>query len=247
MLSTANYDIGQFYYTGVGTSGWYSEESNLIVNATEDEDCASSIKGLNLDVRLSVQSRTIGSVNSGNVFQPMMLEFDIDGNNLGDYASAKEQGDHVIQILGCTLTNMITSYSYMDVLAQEVVNIESGKTNHVTIGFLPSAQYAAIIVTVSGRGTNMLSLYKSMKNIKLYTLTERIYAEFQSSDISFVKVGIQGSPGTVFILNGSKFIIGKTGVFELYNRNVEIYSLGFKVVEGNPFIVTYKYLPLTQS
>ena len=57
------------------------------------------------------------------------------------------------------------------------------------------------------------------------------------------KVGFQGYPGSEIFINGNKFIVGNSGQFELYNKNISIYALGVKIKIGEPFIITYKYIP----
>ena len=62
------------------------------------------------------------------------------------------------------------------------------------------------------------------------------------------KIGIQGPPGLMFILDGEEFRIGRSGIFELYNNDVSISSVGFILKDSSfiPdgkdfFIMDYKY------
>ena len=50
---------------------------------------------------------------------------------------------------------------------------------------------------------------------------------------SLKKIGIQGPPGLMFILDGEEIKIGKSGVYELYNDNIDISYIGFIIKDSS--------------
>lgn len=58
---------------------------------------------------------------------------------------------------------------------------------------------------------------------------------------SLKKIGVQGPPGLLMVINGEEIRIGRSGIYEI-NRKVNISSIGF-IVENNDkyFILDYQY------
>jgi hypothetical protein len=75
------------------------------------------------------------------------------------------------------------------------------------------------------------------------------YLQPHFSDLKQLKkIGIQGPPGLLFVLDGEEIRIGKTGIYELYNDSISISYLGFCIKESNQvpdgkdfFILDFKY------
>lgn len=57
---------------------------------------------------------------------------------------------------------------------------------------------------------------------------------------TLTKLGIQGDPGTVIIINGNEAVIGKTGIFEL-DQVTEITSLIFPNGAESTTLIDYIY------
>lgn len=56
------------------------------------------------------------------------------------------------------------------------------------------------------------------------------------------KIGIQGTSGLMFTINGEEMIIGRTGIYELYHPDIPINYLGFVTYSDDDFfIVDYQY------
>lgn len=62
------------------------------------------------------------------------------------------------------------------------------------------------------------------------------------------KIGLQGPPGLMFVLDGEEIRIGRTGVYELYNDNIEISYIGFIIKDSlftqsgkDFFVMDFKY------
>ena len=66
--------------------------------------------------------------------------------------------------------------------------------------------------------------------------------------VSIKKLGIQGPPGLMFVLDGEEIKIGRSGIYELYHESINITYIGFIVKtseftqEGKDyFIMDFKY------
>lgn len=62
------------------------------------------------------------------------------------------------------------------------------------------------------------------------------------------KIGLQGPPGLMFVLDGEEIRIGRAGVYELYNDNIEISYIGFIIKDSlftqsgkDFFVMDFKY------
>lgn len=65
---------------------------------------------------------------------------------------------------------------------------------------------------------------------------------------SLKKIGIQGPPGMMFVIDGEEIKIGRSGIYELYNDNINITYIGFIVKNSSftqdgkdYFIMDFKY------
>lgn len=69
------------------------------------------------------------------------------------------------------------------------------------------------------------------------------------TDLTFLtKIGVQGPPGMLMAINGEEIRIGRSGIYELYNDNIDITSIGFVVKDSTLtqdgkdfFILDFKY------
>lgn len=62
------------------------------------------------------------------------------------------------------------------------------------------------------------------------------------------KIGLQGSPGLLFTLDGEEIRIGRSGIYELYHEEISISYIGFVIKESSGplsgkdfFILDFKY------
>ncbi|AXF52529.1 MAG: carbohydrate binding domain protein [Caudoviricetes sp.] len=56
------------------------------------------------------------------------------------------------------------------------------------------------------------------------------------------KIGIQGKPGLLFTINGEEIRVGRSGIYELYHKDITISYLGFVAIDDdNHFILDFKY------
>lgn len=218
-ITTAQYDIGQACFNGVDVGAFTHATMELTASAWTNPAYAETYQ--NSDMKLTQAHFT----PVGTSYLPCILEF-----------TATISQTHTIQILGATAS---TQYcEEMDILAQVTIYSNS-ETNRYAVGLLPLHNYAALYVIVKDRASDT----------KL-TLTQVTLTPLQdfaaATNTSLAKMAIQGAPKTRFIINGELFQIGRSGKFELYNKNIAIYSLGIEAVEGSPFIVTYKWIPQQQ-
>lgn len=65
---------------------------------------------------------------------------------------------------------------------------------------------------------------------------------------SLKKIGIQGPPGLMFVIDGEEIKIGKSGIYELYNTDISISYIGFVLKNSaitqngeDFFIMDFKY------
>jgi hypothetical protein len=75
------------------------------------------------------------------------------------------------------------------------------------------------------------------------------YLSTNFSDLTKLKkIGIQGPPGLLFVIDGEEFRIGRTGIYELYNENITISYIGFVIKDSSFtqdgkdfFVMDFKY------
>lgn len=58
---------------------------------------------------------------------------------------------------------------------------------------------------------------------------------------SLKKIGIQSNPGLLFTINGEEIRVGRSGIYELYHKDIDITYLGFVAIDENYFILDFKY------
>lgn len=249
-LTTASYDIGQKLFSGAaselvnfislqGASGevFVPIPAADVVPHTNPEFSSRSGYTDN-DVRIKNASTYCIQEKGARSLCPCLMTFDLEVDI-----------DCVIQLLGTSQVSAISYYQDMDILAQTRVFAAdaNNKYNKVELSFIPNTKYDSFIIAVYDRHTTTTIMPKDHK-VKIVVMKDLV----AMSDFNFVKMAIQGSPETNFIINGELFKIGKSGKFELYNKNIEIYSLGVapailtqedtdKLL--GPFVVTYKWKP----
>lgn len=156
------------------------------------------------------------------------------------------------------IDNKYIDFSFDINLKQEVLNgseehfyqyirtieIEAGEEKDkvlVNIIFTPNDTYDYITLTVLRDSTDWLPGKMKKMTISDVKLRE-INNILPTSNI--VKIGIQAPSGLMFTINGEEMMMGRTGIYELYNKEIPITKLGFvteKENNDNFFIIDYQY------
>jgi hypothetical protein len=83
--------------------------------------------------------------------------------------------------------------------------------------------------------------------IEEFSTINNIIADYLPCD-ELKKIGIQGPPGLMFVLNGEEFQLGRTGIYELCNDEIVVTYLGFVINDSKQttdgkdfFILDYRY------
>lgn len=127
------------------------------------------------------------------------------------------------------------------------INIEKGmKDDKVFVGiiFTPNDTYNGILFNIQ-RTTQDLEVGKEKKLVLSEVNLQKINNIIPEEVAIIEKIGIQAPSGQLFTLNGEEIMIGRTGIYELYNKNIPITYLGFaidKEDENSFFIVDYQYI-----
>ena len=235
-ITTANYIVDQIIYDGsqtelvgfIGNSGiaipkgHNDNNSKYSASNWDNSECSFSAM-LNYGQNINI-SYNLANVDSGNINLP---------------AGA------VFQLLGYKSEN-INNYQVAEVLDQVVISrTPSGDTTKLDFNYFKEDAYSQYFI----RYYNRDRAYHIVNNVDLTnndTLVQtNSYINLMPNDAAdgIVKVGFQGYPGSEVFINGNKFIVGNSGQFELYNKNINIYALGAKAKVGEPFVITYKYIP----
>ena len=249
-LTTASYDIGQKLFSGAaselvnfirlqGADGqvFVPIPAVDIVPHANPEFSSRSGYGAN-DVRIKNASTYCIQETGARSLCPCLMTFQLQVDT-----------DCVIQLLGASQVSSVSYYQDMDILAQTRVfaNDEDNLYNKVELSFIPNVKYDSFIIAIYDRHTTTTIMPKDHK-VNIVVMKDLV----AMNNFNFVKMAIQSSPETNFVINGELFKIGKSGKFELYNKNIEIYSLGVAPVilteKGTdkilgPFVVTYKWKP----
>lgn len=79
-------------------------------------------------------------------------------------------------------------------------------------------------------------------------IIEKYLSQAFSGLTSLKKIGIQGQPGLLFVLDGEEIRIGRSGIYELYNENINISYIGFVIKDSSltqdkedSFIMDFRY------
>lgn len=122
------------------------------------------------------------------------------------------------------------------------IKIERGNNKaFVNLIFTPNDNYDIIVLDIARTQQDFIknkTKKMTISNYKLFKI-ENILPE----NINIEKIGIQAPSGMMFTINGEEMMIGRTGIYELYNKDIPITYLGF-VTEQNDnkfFIVDYQY------
>jgi hypothetical protein len=121
---------------------------------------------------------------------------------------------------------------------------QSVQTFHVTKGndyttfeliFTPNRTYSKVAFELNREDANDANKVLDIEILNFY-LVKNIVTELQSKFSGLKKlkkIGIQGPPGLLFVLDGDEIRIGKTGIYELYNDSITVAYLGFCIKESN--------------
>lgn len=98
-------------------------------------------------------------------------------------------------------------------------------------------------------GTNGRIMDITISNFeKVNNVISDFLAQKYSGLSKLKKIGIQGPPGLLFCIDGEEIHVGRNGVYELYNDNINISYLGFVIKDAlytqngqDYFIMDFKY------
>lgn len=127
------------------------------------------------------------------------------------------------------------------------INIEQGiKENKafVNIIFTPNDTYESIVLTVLRTQSDLIDGRKKQMILSDVNLQKIVNLQDGNNlPKNIEKIGIQAPSGLLFTINGEEMIIGRTGIYELYNKDIPITYLGFvtKPNDDNFFIIDYQY------
>ncbi len=142
----------------------------------------------------------------------------------------------------------------------KTVTVEAGTTTTtVEFVFNPNSAYQKIIFQLTRTGSDYYidagdgySGRVAEIKIEAYERIKNVIEDFLSSQYSGLtslkKIGIQGPPGLIFVIDGEEIKIGRSGIYELYNDNIAITYIGFilkdsEITQGGKdyFIMDFKY------
>ena len=129
---------------------------------------------------------------------------------------------------------------YQDVKRIKVEGGNEGDKALISVVFSPNdSTYNNILLRIERTQEDWEAGYAkelTVSDIKL----EKVVNILPQTNIK--KIGIQGTSGLMFTLNGEEMIIGRTGIYELYHPDIPINYLGFVTYSDDDFfIVDYQY------
>lgn len=119
--------------------------------------------------------------------------------------------------------------------------------------FNPNLTYDQIVFELKRSSEDYSENDRQMKvNVLAFDKVNNIITDYLQNKYtnlkSLKKIGIQGPPGLMFTINGEEIKIGKSGIYELYNENINISYLGFIIKDSSftqngkdYFIMDFKY------
>ena len=125
--------------------------------------------------------------------------------------------------------------------------------------FTPNSNYNQIVFelkrlaldfyTNNGDGTSgRIMKIKILQFDRIINVISSYLAKNYPGMTSLKKIGIQGPPGLLFCIDGEEIRIGRSGIYELYNEDINISHMGFIIKDSlftqdgkDFFIMDFKY------
>lgn len=125
--------------------------------------------------------------------------------------------------------------------------------------FTPNSNYNQIVFelkrlaldfyTDNGDGTNgRIMKIKILQFDRVINVISSYLAKNYTGMTTLKKIGIQGPPGLLFCIDGEEIRIGRSGIYELYNEDINISYMGFIIKDSlftqdgkDFFIMDFKY------
>ena len=125
--------------------------------------------------------------------------------------------------------------------------------------FTPNSNYNQIVFelkrlaldfyTNNGDGTSgRIMKIKILQFDRIINVISSYLAKNYPGMTSLKKIGIQGPPGLLFCIDGEEIRIGRSGIYELYNEDINISHMGFIIKDSlftqdgkDYFIMDFKY------
>jgi hypothetical protein len=118
---------------------------------------------------------------------------------------------------------------------------EGGEPAFVNIIFTPNDVYNTIVFSINRTVEDFME--NKTKKMSISDINLQKIENILPENINMEKIGIQAPSGMLFTINGEEIMIGRTGIYELYNKDIPITYLGFvtKKDDNKFFIVDYQY------
>lgn len=235
-ITTANYIVDQIIYDGSSAELAGFIGSNGAVMPKGHNDNSSKYNTPNWQNSECTFSATLNYGQNINIAYNLA---NTDSNQINLPAGA------VFQLLGYKSEN-ITKYEAAEVLDQVVISrTPSGNITKLDFNYFKEDIYSQYFIRYYNRDKayHIVNNADETNNDTFVQTNSFINLVPSNAKDGIAKVGFQGYPGTEVFINGNKFIVGNSGQFELYNKNISIYALGAKAKVGEPFVITYKYIP----
>ena len=120
----------------------------------------------------------------------------------------------------------------------KITSIEANTTKTFEAIVMPPYPFKYLVFYINGQIVNIDSDPKvhQLNNLLKTSYFQGMYPGL----VSLKHIGVQGSPGLKFSINGEEFAVNSTGIFELNDMNVA--NLAFMVdANTSPFIVDFQY------
>lgn len=164
----------------------------------------------------------------------------------------------VIQEFSIKLQSDEVTIDNMQNIRSFVVKQGIDKTTFELI-FTPNSNYNQIVFelkrlaldfyTNNGDGTSgRIMKIKILQFDRIINVISSYLAKNYPGMTSLKKIGIQGPPGLLFCIDGEEIRIGRSGIYELYNEDINISHMGFIIKDSlftqdgkDFFIMDFKY------
>ena len=141
----------------------------------------------------------------------------------------------------CKDDKILQTLKTVEILAKQTKNIEvifSPREDGLTVTLELFNKATTKIEREQNSKINIVKDEKGNYKVELYKIKNIIESD---NERNIKRIGIHGTPGLLFTLDGAEIRIGRTGVYEIYNDDIEINDIGFVIKDpGHYFIIDYK-------
>lgn len=139
-------------------------------------------------------------------------------------------------------------------LTDRVGNIQNIKNISVSAGtgtqrfeivFTPFRDFTTLVFEMQREDVDYSAPRTATITVDKFCKIENIFSSYLKAKFpgltSIKKLGIQGTTGQIFVLDGEEIHIGKSGIYELDNEEINISSVGFVPMNNEFFIMDFEY------